>query len=184
MPYKSIAIFLAVVPTLVLAAILNFSPDLIIGNSTFDASLKLSLFGTLLSYYGVVFSLYAALQVQAISDVYFFKARSPGLQKKLSQISKTVGEFGNEPSVGLRSQTFISEASVAFRSAKRIKNKQVKSIAAQAEVTLARLKESMKSSCGVGVAAGQVPNFWEFHQKVAELVDELGEQIKDARAQS
>lgn len=184
MSYKSLAWSLAIIPTVAFSVLLWGSPKTVSGGKDFDASLVLSIVGVVISYYGFVFSSYAALQVQAISDAYFFKTRSPDLQKKLAQISKSISEFGTEPSNNLRSQKFISEASVAFRAAKRIKNKHVMKVAGQAEASLKTLRGSMKLSCGPDTSAGQIPNYWEFHQKVAELVDELSEQLKDARAQS
>ncbi len=182
--YKSLVWSLAIIPTAILLLLLWISPNLVSGGNDFDASLTLSLIGVALSYYGLIFSSYAALQVQAISDGYFFKIRSPDLHKKLGQISKLLIDFGTEPSEDLRSQKFISEALVAFRSAKRVKNKHVKKVATQAEVSLNTLKERMKLSCRPGTSAGQIPEYWEFHEKVAELVDELNEQLKDARAHS
>jgi hypothetical protein len=170
-----------IVPTVLLLSVLFLSPTIISGNDPFNSSLVLSLIGTVFSYYGLVFSLYAALQVQAISDIYFFKARSPDLQKKLRQIAKSVSEFGNEPSEDIRSQDFISEAPVAFRSAKRVKNKQVKKVAEQAETSLRQLRMSMKSGCGPDILAGQVSSYWDLYQNISELVDELSEQIKDAK---
>lgn len=180
--YKILVLLATIVPAVAFSLILWISPHVLTGGKPFDASIILSLLGAALSYYGLIFSSYAALQVQAIADVYFFKVRSPDIQRKLQQIARSVGDFGVEPSDDLQSQKFMSEAPVAFRSAKRVRNRHVTIIAEEAEASLRDLKESMKQSCGPGKSAGQIPNYWEFHQKVAELVDELGEQRKDARA--
>jgi hypothetical protein len=177
MSYKWLVWTVAIIPTAVLFVILRDYPQMLIGREGLNPSIILSLAGVVLSYNGLIFSIYAALQVQAISSVYFFKIRSPELHNKLRKISKSVSEFGTEPSDKLRSQTFFSEAPVAFRSAKRIKNKHVKKVAMQAERSLKALNSSMKLESGI-------PNYWEFHQKVSELVDELSEQLKDARAHS
>lgn len=182
--YKLLVCLLAIVPTIVYAVIYWIDPTILSGKLAFDRSIGLSWLGVSLSYYGLIFSSYAALQVQALSDTYFFKNRSPDLKKKLLHISKSVSDFSSEPSRDLRSQSFISEASVAFRSAKRIKNKHVKKVAEQGEKSLDKLKDSMISSSLPNKSAGEVANFWEFHQKITELIDELIEQVKDARAHS
>lgn len=184
MSLKNIALFVSTIPTIVVLIILSISPRLLNGGKEIDAAFIMSLVGIALSYYGLIFSLYAALQVQKLADSYFFKSRSPDLQRKLSAIVKAVGDFSREPSVELRAQKFISESSVALRLAIRIKNKHVTEIAKQAESALDSLKSSMKISYAEDTLAGNVPNYWEFHQKITELLDELSEQLKDARALS
>lgn len=184
MSQKNIALLVSTIPTIALLIILWVSPKILSGGKEIDAAFIISLFGIALSYYGLIFSLYAALQVQKLSDSYFFKSRSPDLQRKLSSIVKAVGDFSREPSVELRAQKFISESSVALRLALRIKNRHVTKIAKQAESALDSLKHSMKIYCADGTLAGNVPNYWEFHQKITELLDELSEQLKDARALS
>lgn len=184
MSYKYLVWCLVAIPTVLLIILLRISPQTFVATGILDSAFILSLTGTLFSYYGLIFSFYAALQVSLISNLYFFKTRSPQIQKKLWGISKSISDFGREPSEDLPSQRFISESAVAFRSAKRIKNKHVKLIAEQAEASLQILKNNMKTACGPGRTAGQIPNYWEFLQKVSELLDELKEQTKDARAQA
>lgn len=182
--YKILVWSLVVIPTVIVMILCFISPHSLSGINAFDRSFILSLLGTSLSYYGLIFSSYAALQVQAISDVYFFKIRSPELHKKLEHLAKLVAAFGAEPSNDLRSQAFLSEAAVAFRLAKRFKNKHVKKVAKEAEESLQTFKTNMVVNCVPGKTAGQIPDYWEFYQKLAELVDELNEQLKDAEAHS
>lgn len=182
MAFRIILSLVIAIPTVAVGVLLYFSPQVLTGDNAIDSSFALSLLGIALSYYGLIFSAYAALEVKKISDLYFFKIRSPDILRKLKEIAKAVSDFGGEPSEGLASQGFISVASVAFRSVKRTRNKDVTRVAEQAEAALRNLKASMKKACLPGQSAGEVPNYWEFHQKVAELVDEMNEQIKDTRA--
>lgn len=169
-------------PTIIFGLFLYFSPETIVGNQDFDLSLTLNLLGIALGYYGLIFSAYAALQVQAIAGVYFFKIRSPEILKKLKKISKDVSDFGNEPSIDLHSQRFMSESLVALRSAKRVNNKHVKRVAKEAESSLQTLRTSMAASCAANLSAGQIPNYWDFYQKMSELMDEMSTQIDEAKA--
>lgn len=180
--YKYVVWALVVIPTLVFCIIWYFVPHVIIGDETLNASLALSLIGVVLGYYSLIFSLYAALQVQVISDAYLFKIRSPELIKKLKKISKLVSDFGNEPSSDWHSQRFVSEVLVVLRSAKRVNNKHVKVVAAKAEKSLNTLKINMKSGSNAVIPAGQIPHFWDFYQQITELLDELNEQIEEVRA--
>lgn len=173
---------LVLVPTAVGASILYLSPESILEEPLLDKSQMLSIIGTALGYYSLLFSLYAALQVQVLSDKYFFRIRSPELHRKLQRISKCISEFGNEPADQLQSQKFISEAPVALRSARRVRNKHVAKVAIQAQAYLKKMKSNMTSAGNK--SAGQVAYYWDFYQKISELVDELSEQLKDAKAKS
>jgi hypothetical protein len=179
---KYIAWTMVVLPTIIFSVLLYFAPTIIFGEKLFDLSLTLNFLGIALGYYSFIFSFYAALQVQAISDLYFFKMRSPEILKKLKKITKEVSDFGNESWIGLNSQRFMSESIVALRSAKRVNNKHVKRVAKEAEISLQTLKASMMSTFAEDLSAGQIPNYWAFYQKMSELKDEMSTQIDEARA--
>jgi hypothetical protein len=180
--YKTGAWTLTLGGTVLFATLMYFAPEVILGTKPLDPSMMLSLIGVMLSYYGLIFSLYAALQVQNISSRYLFKTRYPELLKKLRRISKLVKEFRDEPSSELYSQQFISEAPSALRSAKRFNNDNVRKVAKEAELLLVKLKVGMPAACASNLPAGQIPNYWEFYSKISELVDEICEQIADLRA--
>ena len=143
--YKYAAWILVGVPTGIFSVLMYFSPKTVLGSSALDISLSLSLIGVCLSYYGLIFSLYAALQVQAISSSFFFKSRSPEVLRTLKKISKEISEFGNEPSTQFGSQSFLSKTPVLLRSAKKLNNRQVKSVAKDAEKRFSLLKASMET---------------------------------------
>jgi hypothetical protein len=180
--YKYAVWMLVVVPAVVFIALILAEPKLIVGNDGLGPSMILSLLGVVLSYYGLLFSLYAALGVKNISDAYFFKIRSPELLKKMKRISRAVSEFGSDPADDLYSQPFISEVAVALRAAKRINNKHVKKAASEAEFALGTLKGRLKGARTPGISAGEVLGYWEFYQKFAELTDEMSTQIEETRA--
>ncbi len=179
---KYIAWTMIIIPTVIFFVLVFLAPSAILGNNSFDLSLIFNVIGIALGYYSLIFSAYAALQVQQLAGVYFFKFRSPEILKKLKKITNDVSDFGSEPSMELNSQIFMSESLVAFRSAKRVNNKHVKRVAKEAEISLRTLKKSMISTCINGVSAGEIPNYWDFYQKISELMDEMSTQIDEARA--
>lgn len=179
---KYVAWALVILPTMAFGIVIYTAPEMIIGKQAIDLSIFLSLLGVALGYFSLIFSAYAAVGVQGIADLYFFKIRSPEILKKLRKISREVSDFGSEPSTELNAQRFMPEALVAMRSAKRMSNKHVKRVAKEAEVSLKNLKAIMKVECTTEFSAGQITNYWDFYQKISELVDEIVTQIEEAKA--
>lgn len=169
-------------------AILVFAPPVLaiflltIGQNFLEEWLSRLELGSWLSYYSLLFSLYAALEVKNISNKYFFKLRSPDVRKKLLNISRQINSFSAEPSESLRSQTFIPEAAVAIRAAKRMKNGEVKKVAKDAEKALSALRRVSQNEILDANTAGKVSGYWELHEKLTELADELKTQVDDLRA--
>lgn len=178
---RFIIFMLTIAPFLTAVVVISLDPQTLDQARSMNASLALSLIGAGLSYFGLLFSLYAALEVRNISQKYFFKLRSPEIHKRLLNITKRVSLFSNEPRDDLRSQTFISEIPVVLRAAKRVKNSEVKSVAKEAEKLFKKLKETSEVSLQ-GDSAGQIQGYWDLFQKLSELADEVKTQIEDVRA--
>lgn len=119
--FRSGILAFALLPLVTVPVLMAYAPHLITGSGRVDIATFWSLVGVGLSYYGLIFSLYAAIEVFNLSNRYFFKIRSPDILKKLSTISKKVSSFSSEPSQDLHSQNFIFETLVITRAAKRIK---------------------------------------------------------------
>lgn len=175
-------LILAVLPALIVPLIVKFAPGVFTGGEELSMPSIWSFVGLGLSYYGLLFSLYAALEVANLSTTYHFKLRSPEISKRLATIARKVSAFAGEPSQDLRSQGFIYEALVALRAAKRIKNRELQRVAKEADKALAQLTQQAKLHRRPGETASQVPGFWDFFQKISELSDEFKSQLDDVRA--
>lgn len=181
--FRTFAIwFVVVVPPIVLAVILMYAPNVITGTQDLDSSFILSLVGASLSYYGVLFSLYAALEVRSISKRYLFKLRSPDILKKLRSISKAVNAVASEPSGNLRSQSFFHELPVVVRASKRMSSSEVKRVAKEVDEALHYLTTQGIPYSPNHITAGEIRGYWDLFQKISELADEMNEQIENARA--
>jgi hypothetical protein len=174
--------FLVVVPAVVLAVILRYVPTVIVGDQDLDSSFILSLVGATLSYYGVLFSLYAALEVRNISKRYLFKLRSPDILRKLRRISKAVNAVASEPSGNLRSQSFFHELPVVVRASKRVSSSEVRRVAKEVDEALRYLTRQGLPYAPDNIMAGEITGYWDLFQKISELADEMSEQIENARA--
>ncbi|KYC34458.1 hypothetical protein WA1_51750 [Scytonema hofmannii PCC 7110] len=147
-----------------------------------SAESTVAYFGLFLSYYGFLFSLFAALEIKALSNKYYFRIRSPEINKKLLLIARKMNEFSREPISEIRSQPFISEIPVILRSAKRVKNKEVIKVAKNAERSFKKMTSGFNSNYLSTMNAGQADGYWDVHQIVSELADEIRTQIDDVRA--
>lgn len=164
--------FLVIVPTFFAIILLKYAPEVVIGHAVIDASLELSLAGTALSYYGLLFSLYAALAVQDLSHRYFLKIRSPDIIRRLELVAKSINSFANEPASGLRSQMFLSQIPVVLRASKKIKSGDINRIAGEAEKALKYLAGQAEMPRRSDAIAGDVDGFWTLFRKMSELADE------------
>jgi hypothetical protein len=173
---------LVVIPAITVAALLMYAPKVITGGEDLDASFTLSLIGAALSYYGVLFSLYAALEVRNISNRYLFKLRSPDILKKLRRISKSVNAFASEPSGNLRSQSFFHELPVVLRASKRLSGSEVRRVVKEVDKALYYLTTRGVPHALANITAGELTGYWDLFQKISELADEINEQIENARA--
>ncbi|MBU2956794.1 MULTISPECIES: hypothetical protein [unclassified Paracoccus (in: a-proteobacteria)] len=180
MNHKQIILSLIIAPGLI-AAVYFFSapPD---GKWNIHTSFLWSSAGMLLGYYGFVFSLYALLEVMTLSNRHYFKTRSPELSKQLISISRKMSEFSSEPAMEIRSQRFISEIPVTLRSAQRMKNKEVEKLAKVADSNFRKLMNGLSGGYSRTTTSSQANAYWDLHQSLSELADEITNQIKDMRA--
>lgn len=180
MSHRNTTFILIIAPFLVAITYIIAAPPL--GKWNIHTSFAWSTLGMLLSYYGFVFSLFAVLEVRILSDRHYFKARSPELSKKLVEISRRINEFSTEPAFEIRSQPFVSEIPAILRSAGRIKNKEVRKIARVANKNFTKLMSGVRRGYGPTIKASQADAYWEVHQSLSELADEISNQIKDMKA--
>jgi hypothetical protein len=172
----------AVLPIIIVPILVSYAPNFFIGSDDVSTVLIWSFIGIAMSHYGLLFSLFAAVEVYSLSNKYMFKLRSPDIAKQLRSISKKLSSFNSEPSVDISSQSFVHESFVALRAAKRMRNSEVKRIATEADTALTYLMQQAGLLGAPGLSAGQVNGFWEFFQKISELADEVKAQMEDARA--
>ncbi|WP_197275777.1 hypothetical protein [Blastomonas sp. AAP25] len=168
---------------LVLCPLIYFiAPEIFTGGEPVSISMIWSFIGLSMSYYGLIFSLFAALEVERISRKYIFKILSPELSRSVTSIAKHISKFANEPPHEISAQTFMHEAPVALRAASRIQNIEVRRVAKEAQVELLKFKSQITKSSPNCTTSGQIPGYWEMYQKISELADELKTQIEELRS--
>jgi len=173
---------LFIIPTVISAIALVYVPKVIFGNEALTLSITLSLVGVALSYYGLLFSFYAALEVQHLSSKYLFKLRSPDILRSLNSISKSVSSLAGEPSDQLRSQSFFHEIPVAIRASKKMKSAEVRRVATEAETAFNYLMVQADIVRPIHTTAGQIDGYWKLFSKISELAQEMKEQLKNVSA--
>ena len=170
------------VPTLLGVGVLYSFPSLFSKNGAIDAPTWLSIAGTAMSYYGLLFSLYAAISVQDLSSRYFAKIRSPDLIRKLDLICKSLYSIENEPSHDIKSKEIFYQIPVTLRATRKIGNSQVKRLISEAESAFSYFSSQVAVPRGPQSKSRDICGYWELFQKLSELADEAKEQIKAARA--
>ena len=172
---------LLIVPPLSLVIIFVLSPELLLGSSELNASFIWSTAGTSLSYLGFLFSAYALFEIRSLSKKYFFKNRSPEIQKNLNVIAKSMSDFEAEHPKNLQSQKFMSEIPSIMRLSRRLKNSTITKVSKEIDklhkeiinhISISRLPET----------SGKLPGYWRMHSKIQELSVELKTQTADMKA--
>ncbi|MFS8053480.1 hypothetical protein QD357_11635 [Rhizobium sp. BR 317] len=79
-----------------------------------------SMLSSLMGYWGVLFSGYAAYKVKEISQKYFARTRFPQIKENLDAITKEMAKAGDKPASALRSERFIASISVSLGEVDRV----------------------------------------------------------------
>lgn len=173
--------FLLFVPAIVMFVAL-LRPDLLLNDDLLSVTGLWALSGTLFSYYGFVFSLFALLEVRALSQRYFTKQRLPEIKKRIDLIVKDVYGFGENEFVQIRSQGFMSQIPVMIRQIRKTRVAELAPVAKRLELAHGIIKKRLGDGYGLGVACNKSDYFWELHGILTELSDEIDEHNKGAMA--
>jgi hypothetical protein len=173
-------ILIIVVPAIFSAAVYSDHKKLT-GGEDINAQWVWLFVGLIISYFGTVLSIQAVLGIRSISNRYFFKSRSPEIQKHFLNIHRKMKDFGEQDSDKILQQDFMSEIPTLSRVAMRMNNQEVKKVAKSTyKLHRALSKEALKPE--IPAQAGQVNGYWALHVKVGELYQEIKNQIADMKA--
>lgn len=132
-----------------------------------------TLIGVLLSYLGVLFSLYAVLEVQDLSKRYFTKQRLPQLEKSLTLVGKKLMAPGELTVDDLRSNSSVGEAAVLLRAISDLKLANFTMVLAKAEKSHSQIDEILSNGLRKDILAKNCDEYWNFARSMSELTDEV-----------
>lgn len=138
--------------------------------------------GTLLSYFGLVFSSYAAFEVNRLSKRYFAKARLPAIQGEIAKITERMSAAAAKTGGELRSERFIPKISVFLRSIGRIKGHQMKTLIQTAQNNYSSLERWMNDPINTDRRANSENSYWNLFRSLHELSEEIDTFLKEQEA--
>ncbi len=177
---------LALVPP-VIAVVMYFSNErTIFDNGLYTVSASWSLLGTFFSYLGLLFSLFAALEVGKLSKKHFEKVRLPEIGEILKRLSNDLSSKSTDSIVNLMSSKIPGEVHVAIRSIERTKVKSLIDLLPKLKNPLHNLEEKKKTTSTLSsseLANGFAP-FWDLVSALSEVADEIDSHLRDTEARS
>jgi hypothetical protein len=156
--------------------------DLLLGTQDFSVDMRWTLFGAVLSYYGVLFSAFAVLEVRELSTRYFNRQRLPEIKKQLDKIIKVMAEVGEKSFADLRTERFVGEIAVMIRQIQKTKVSGFTPVTKRAASCYAVVDRKLKEGLNNSKLANDSEEFWNLFRALTELSDEITEYNKEAQA--
>lgn len=157
-------------------------PELVLGQEAITPSTIWSLIGVSLSFFGLIFSAFAVLEVRSLSNRYFAKQRLPELKKQLDKVTGKMADVASLPLNEIRTERFMGEAAVILRHIKRTKAPGFSSVLKHAESQHAQIKKILGNEESLQTLARDIPEFWSLFSSLNELSDEIDAYNKGAQA--
>lgn len=141
-----------------------------------------SMIGSLLGYWGVLFSGYAAYQVKEISEKYFARTRFPQIKENIDAITKDMGKVADKPASALRSERFIASISVSLGEVERVPGHKMNELIKRAKSEKKTLVEWINNETQRDVIANTEANYWTLFRTLQEISQEISAYIKEQGA--
>ena len=138
--------------------------------------------GTILGYYGVVFSGYAAYQVKELSEKYFARTRFPQIKENLDAITKEMAKAGDKKASELRSERFIASISVSLGEVERVPGHRMKELIKRAKSEKKTLIDWINNETQKNTVANTEANYWNLFRSLQEISQEITAHIKEQGA--
>ncbi|MER8565359.1 hypothetical protein NKH85_08670 [Mesorhizobium sp. M0924] len=138
--------------------------------------------GVVLSYLGVLFSSYAAFEVNRLSTRYFAKARFPEIRNSLTRITSAMAKSAGKNGAELRSESFMAQISVFLRSIRRIRGHGMAKVIDKAENDYRILVDWINSSVNKDMRANYETSYWNLFRTLSEISEEIDTYIKEQEA--
>jgi len=141
-----------------------------------------SVIGTLLSYFGVLFSGYAAYEVGALSKKYFAKTRFPEINSKLTAITTSMAKAASKRAVDLRPERFISQIPVSLGEIGRIPGHDMAKLLDRAAYERSKLIEWLNDPNKKEIAANDATIYWDLFRTINQISEEITAYLKEQEA--
>ncbi len=138
--------------------------------------------GSLMGYWGVLFSGYAAYQVKAISDRYFARTRFPQIKKTIDTLVDTMAKAANLPASALRTEKFIPSIKVTLGEVERVRGHKMKALIKRAKIERQTVVKWVNDATHDDVLANSRNDYWILVQTLQEISLEISAYIKEQGA--
>ncbi|WP_026481627.1 hypothetical protein [Ahrensia sp. 13_GOM-1096m] len=177
-----LAIFIIAVIPLVVIGAAGLRPELVLGGANLTAAMVWSISGTLFSYLGFCFSVYAVLEVRNLSNRYFAKQRLPDIKKQLDKITHKMAQPNQLKILDIRAERFFSEMAVVMRQLGKIKVTEFTTVLKRAEEHHQAIEAMLISANSSNDLVNDSHSYWELFRALTELSDEIEAYNKGVQA--
>lgn len=170
-------LILAALPVVILTAAWLYSWEIFPGEGALTTTDLWSIAGTILGYYGVLFSGYAAYQVKELSEKYFARSRLPQIKKSFEDLTKQMANGGDKTATQLRSERFIASIPVRLGEVKRVPGHKLNVLIEQAK----REHKLLIGWINDDVQSNATPEtiYWDLYRTLESISQEIAAHIKD-----
>jgi hypothetical protein len=169
---RTVVLWLAV-PVALAALIFWLKPEVFWSERNFQPSAVWSIVGVFLSYFGVVFSAYALVEVRRLSNRYFAKQRLPELKTQIEKIRSRMDELSQEKVADIRSEGFVGETRVVMKQLQKARSPGFSEVVKRAKEEAAIVEDVLKNDRGNGGLVNDIKAFWDLHRTLSEISDEI-----------
>lgn len=168
-----ILLSLIAAPIVLAPAAFYFKPELFPGGGQLTPDSVWSFVGVSLSYFGLVFSAYALLEVTRLSNRYFAKQRLPELKKQIEKIMKTMADLEQSKLSDIRSERFMGEVEVVIKQLKKTKSPGFPEVVKRTKRHLAEVEKAINDSDRKSNQVSTVLAYWDLYRSLSQLTDEI-----------
>lgn len=141
-----------------------------------------SLAGTMFSFLGFVFSVFAVFEVRSLSQRYFAKQRLPELKAELKKITDTMTSLSDRKLNEIRTEPLLGKISVVLRQIDKTKAPGFSEICKRAKIEHGLLLVKVKNENNLDMLASDFSEFWNLFSTLSEVADEIEAHRKEVQA--
>jgi hypothetical protein len=168
---------LGLLPAILFISAWYFHWQIFPGGSLLTTADVWSIAGTILGYYGVLFSGYAAYQVKELSEKYFARTRFPQIKKSFEDLTKQMANSGDKTATQLRSERFTASIPVKLGEVKRVPGHKLNALLKRAKSEHKLLIGWIKDIANADAKPEAI--YWDLYRTLEEISQEIEAHIKD-----
>lgn len=171
-------------PTFGLVVLFWKAPSILVGVEELTHEIYWMVGSGAATYLSLVFSLYAALQVQKIQNKQYSDKVLPVVKRDIDGCFTKLDDLLNDTVEELILSGVLNEATSAFNSLSLARVARLSKPIREARRRLRRVTLNLKRSKDRKLMAREVEGYWEFYQALGMVRDEVGGHLKTEKARS